>query len=187
MTTEQCLLNPNRNPQLDRQAIEQLLHQSLGTRHVIWLPGGIVGDDTDGHIDDIARFVAPDTVVAIRAPLDHPDHAMLESNWQALVQARDQHGELLNIIELPVPDLFYYDFPDDDYGPGGHLPVPASYANFLMANNHLFVPVFGQQSDDVALERLSAAMPHWSVMPIRADYLVIGLGSLHCLTMQEVA
>ncbi len=185
MTTEQCLLNANRNPQLSRAQLEAKLHESLGTNHVIWLPGGIVGDDTDGHIDDIARFVAADRVVAIRAPESHPDFAMLDANWQSLQQARDQAGNRLTIIELPVPDLFHYDFPDDEHGPGGHLPVPASYANFLIANRTVFVPVFGQRSDEVALNRLEQALPGYRIEPIRAEWLVVGLGALHCLTMQE--
>ncbi len=185
MTTEQCLLNANRNPHLTREQIEQQLHQVLGTRHIIWLPGGIVGDDTDGHIDDIARFVAPDRVVAIRAPQSHPDFEMLDANWQALQSVRDQNGNRLTIVELPVPDLFHYDFPDDEHGPGGHLPVPASYANFLIANNAVFVPVFGQPSDEVALSQMEQAMPGYRIEPIRAEWLVVGLGALHCLTMQE--
>jgi agmatine deiminase len=187
MTTEQCLLNTNRNPHLSRESIVRELHEALGTSHVIWLPGGIIGDDTDGHIDDIARFVNADTVVGLRAPADHPDAEMLNKNWDALQSARDQDGKKLNLIELPVPEPIMYDFPADRFGPGGLNPVPASYANFIIANGGVFVPIFGQKSDDVALRTLERAMPKHRVIGLRADALVVGLGSFHCLSQQEPA
>ena len=179
LTTEQCLLNPNRNPGLARAQIEAKLHSVLGTNCVIWLPGGIEGDDTDGHIDDVARFISPDTVVAISAEPGHPDHAMTEANLAVLRQARDQSGNRLNIMELPVPQPIMYDYP------GSLSPVPASYANFLIANSHVFVPVFGQAADDQALKVLSGVMPGFSVVPVRAEHLVVGLGALHCLSQQQ--
>ncbi len=187
MTTEQCLLNPNRNPTMGRDQIIAELHLALGTRHVIWLPGGIVGDDTDGHIDDIARFVNPTTVLAIRAEKSHPDFDVLNRNRQALTQARDQDGRRLEIIDLPVPDPILYNFPADRFGPGGVNPVPASYANFLIANRGVFVPVFGQKNDQAALDIIAAAMPKHTIVPIRAEFLVVGLGALHCLSQQEPA
>ncbi len=187
MTTEQCLLNPNRNPHLSREQIIAELHQALGTRHVIWLPGGIIGDDTDGHIDDIARFVNPTTVLAIRAEHGHPDFEVLDRNRQALTAARDQDGRQLEIIDLPVPEPILYNFPADRFGPGGVNPVPASYANFLIANKAVFVPVFAQKTDQRALDIIAAAMPKHTVVPIRAEFLVVGLGALHCLSQQEPA
>lgn len=185
LTTQQCLLNPNRNPHLSREQIEQALHAALGTRHVIWLPGGIVGDDTDGHVDDIARFVAPDRVVCVRARQGHPDHAVLEENYRALRAARDQDGRKLEVVELPAPEPMRYRFPPDRFGPGGELPVPASYANFLMVNGWVFVPVFGQKSDDQALRILEQAMPGYRIVGLEARHLVVGLGAFHCLSQQE--
>jgi agmatine deiminase len=185
MTTEQCLLNPNRNPHLSRNQIERDVHEALGTRHTIWLPGGIVGDDTDGHIDDIARFVAVDHVVATRAPAGHPDHDVLERNWEALQLARDQDGRPLQLTPLPAPDPVMYDFPPDRFGPGGVNPVPASYANFLIANGCVCVPIFGQKTDDLALRTLEAAMPDHKIIGLRAEHLVVGLGAFHCLSQQQ--
>jgi agmatine deiminase len=187
MTTEQCLLNKNRNPRKSRAAIIEEVHEALGTHHAIWLPGGIVGDDTDGHIDDIARFVNPTTVVGIKAPRGHQDFETLERNWKALQTARDQDGRKLTVIELPVPDPILYKFPADRFGPGGVNPVPASYANYIVANGAAFVPIFGQASDDRALRVLEQAMPNHKIVGVRAEFLVVGLGAFHCLSQQEPA
>lgn len=190
MTTRQCLINPNRNPDLNQQQIEQMLHDALGTKHVIWLPGGIEGDDTDGHIDDVARFINADTVAAVRSggpDAAHPDSEVLERNWQALQDARDQSGGKLNLVELPAPAPIFYDYPADEFGPGGRKPLPASYANFLITNGAVFVPIFGQHPDDTALRTLERAMPGYSVIGIRAERLVIGLGAFHCLSMGQPA
>jgi agmatine deiminase len=181
MTTEQCLLNPNRNPGLTRGQIESKLHDTLGTRHVIWLPGGIRGDDTDGHIDDVARFVSPGTVVAVSAEKNHPDHDVTQKNLRALRAAADQDGRPLRVVELPVPEPVYYDYPE------GRGPVPASYANFLAANGHVFVPTFRQPADDLALGVLAAEMAGFSVVPVPAQWLVVGLGALHCLSQPQPA
>jgi agmatine deiminase len=187
MTTEQCLLNKNRNPRKPPSAIVKEIHAALGTRHVIWLPGGIVGDDTDGHIDDIARFVNVDTVVAVRAEKSNPDFKVLDANWKVLAKAEDQDGNKLNIIPLPAPKPILYNFPADRFGPGGLNPVPASYANFLIANDAVVVPIFGQKTDDVALKTLEKAMPGREIIGVRAESLVVGLGSFHCLSQQEPA
>lgn len=185
MTTEQCLLNKNRNPHLTRREIVKQMHEALGTRHVIWLPGGIVGDDTDGHIDDIARFVSEDTIVAVHAEKDHPDYAMLQKNWDALANAVDQDENPLKILALPMPQPILYNFPADRFGPGGVNPVPASYANFLIANDVVAVPIFGQDTDDQALAILQKAMPKHQVTGVRAEHLVVGLGAFHCLSQQQ--
>ena len=188
MTTEQCLLNPNRNPHLSRDDIERRVHDALGTTHTIWLPGGIVGDDTDGHIDDIARFTAPDRIVAIAPPKGHADYDVLSRNLEALQSARDQDGRKITVIPLPAPDPIQYCFPADRFGPGGTNPVPASYANFLIANGVAFVPVFNQKRDDEAirvLEQAFAGTPVKRIVPLRADHLVVGLGSFHCLSQQQ--
>jgi len=188
LTTQQCLYNSNRNPWAPPDVIEQTLHDALGTRHIIWLPGGIAGDDTDGHIDDVARFVSPDCVAIVVAPEGHEDHATMQRNLEALKQAKDQDGNALHIVGLPAPEPILYDFPAlpsvDRPGPA---PVPASYANFLIANDAVFVPVFGQATDDVACGVLEKVLPGRSIVPVRAEHLVVGLGALHCLSMQQPA
>ncbi len=185
MTTEQCLLNVNRNPHLSRDEIIHTLHEALGTWHVIWLPGGIEADDTDGHIDNVARFIRPGTVVAPRALRNHPDHRVLELNWQVLKHARDEKGHRLHLIELPTPRPIYYDYPRTESRPGGRQLIPASYANFLIANSGVFVPTFGQPTDDEALRTLERAMPDHHVVPVRCEHLAVGLGTIHCLTLQQ--
>ena len=189
LTTQQCLLNPNRNPDLTRDDIERVLGGALAVSNVIWLPGGIVGDDTDGHIDDLARFVSRDTVVAVGPPLesDHPDAAVLRENLAALKNARDEHGRHLTVIELPAAELMHYDFPPDRFGPGGRHPVPCSYANFLISNGAVYLPAFGSPRDDQAARVLEAAMPGYEIVPLRADRLVVGLGAFHCLSQQQPA
>ncbi|MEM6506289.1 MAG: agmatine deiminase family protein [Planctomycetota bacterium] len=188
MTTQQCLFNANRNPWARPEVIEQALHDALGTRHVVWLPGGIAGDDTDGHIDDVARFVSPDCVAVVVAPEGHADHAATQRNLSALQQARDQDGDALQIVGLPTPEPILYDFPTlPSVETPGPAPVPASYANFLIANDAVFVPAFGQAADEVACGVLEKVLPGRSVVPVRAEHLVVGLGALHCLSMQQPA
>ena len=186
LTTRQCLENANRNPEAGGQGIERMLCEALGVTNLVWLPGGIEGDDTDGHVDDLARFVRRDTVAAVRAPSGHPDHDMLEANWKALQSARDERGQRLQLVELPCPEPRHHDFPADRFGPGGRRMVPASHANFLFANGHVFVPAFGGPSDDVACRRLEQASGCRAV-PVMARWLVVGLGSLHCLSCQQPA
>lgn len=187
LTTGQCLLNKNRNPLMKKRDIEKSLHQALGAEHIIWLPGGIIGDDTDGHVDDIARFIKADTVAGLRAPANHPDKPMLDRNWKVLQKARDQNGQKLNLVMLPVPEPIFYDFPADRFLFAGRRPVAASYANFFMCNQKVFVPVFGQATDDQACRVLEDALSGWRIVPIRAEFLVVGMGSLHCLTQQQPA
>ncbi len=188
MTTRQCLLNPNRNPTMTQPQIEQALHDALGTRHVIWLPGGIAGDDTDGHIDDVARFIAPERVAAVCPSfnaVEDEDHHILSRNYDALKQARDQDGRRLELVDLPTPQPLYYDYPPDPYTSGGRRRLPASYANFLIANGAVFVPTFGQASDEIALRTLEQAMPRYTIVGVRCEHLIVGLGAIHCMTMQQ--
>ena len=185
LTTEQCLLNVNRNSKLTRAQIEQGLHDALGTRHIIWLPGGIEGDDTDGHIDDVARFINPTTIAMIRAPKGHPDHEMLERNWAALSQAKDQDGHAINLVALPVPEPRFYDYPPIGNDEGGRYQLPMSHANFLILNEGVLVPTFGQKSDDLALAALQKAMPRHTIVGVPCDWLVVGFGTMHCLSMQQ--
>ncbi len=178
LTTEQCLLNPNRNPSLDRGAIEQLLMDALGVRQVIWLGDGIVGDDTDGHIDDLTRFVAPDTVVTVVEPRrDDPNHAPLAANREFLDQVRLTSGQRLEVLELPMPEPVYH----------GDERLPASYANFLITNEAVLLPTFGCTADDKAAGVLRECFPGRRVVPVDCRVLVAGLGAIHCLTQQVPA
>jgi len=176
LTTEQCLLNENRNADLSRREIELFLEDTLGVAHVIWLGEGVAGDDTDGHIDDIARFVDPHTVVCIREtnPRDE-NYGRLKENFERLQNATDQDGNKLNIVTLPCPSAIWYD--------GSRL--PASYANFYIANDIVLVPVFDDPNDGQALGVLRELFADRKVIGLRCNEVVVGLGALHCVTQQE--
>jgi agmatine deiminase len=176
LTTEQCLLNENRNPDMSRGEIEQFLKDTLGVRHIIWLAEGIVGDDTDGHIDDIARFIDPITVVCVLEtnPKDE-NYVPLQENYDRLKGARDQDGHPLSVVTLPCPA------PLDHVG----LRLPASYANFYIANKVVLVPVFDDPNDDKALGVLRELFPERRVVGLPCKALVAGLGAIHCVTQQE--
>jgi agmatine deiminase len=175
LTTEQCLLNSNRNPALTRADIEAALDRYLGADQVIWLGEGIAGDDTDGHVDDIARFTAEGTVVTAVEP-DPADvnFAPLRDNRERLHAARLHDGRPLQVIELPMPQPLYR---------GGQR-LPASYANFYIGNRVVLAPVFGCPQDNVAVEILAGCFPGRRVVAIDSRALVIGLGTFHCLTQQ---
>jgi agmatine deiminase len=178
ITTEQCLLHPNRNPQLSKAEIEQYLREYLGVRHILWLKEGIAGDDTDGHIDDIARFVNPATVLCARQPdASDPDHEVLEENFRLLEAATDQDGNPLRVIPLPAPGWV-----GDAEGR-----LPASYANFYIGNTKVLVPLFDTENDAAALEIIQSVFPDRRVVGINARYLVYGLGTFHCMTQQQPA
>lgn len=178
MTTEQCLLNPNRNPHLDRAEIEEYLKSYLGVEKVLWLGEGIIGDDTDGHIDDLARFVSPTTIVCVleEDPADE-NYGLLQDNYRRLQQARDAHGRHYEIIPLPMPGRV---------GNREAERLPASYANFYIANQVVLVPIFGHpRHDQRAVEILSPLFPHRQVIPINCEPLVWGMGTIHCVTQQQ--
>ncbi len=178
LTTEQCLLNRNRNPRLSRARIEEYLKNSLGVRHILWLGEGIVGDDTDGHIDDIARFVNPTTVACIiEANPQDDNYRLLQENYQRLHSARDQDGNKLEIVCLPCPAPVFYD--------GARL--PASYANFYVANEIVLVPVFDDANDSKALGIFQECFPTRKIIGLRCNEVVAGLGAIHCVTQQEPA
>jgi agmatine deiminase len=176
LTTEQCLLNPNRNPHLGRSEIEQILRNYLGVEHIIWLGEGIVGDDTDGHVDDVARFVNPDTVVCILEQDSRDEnYVVLRENFERLAAARDQNGRKLLVVPLPCPGPLVYQ--------GDRL--PASYANFYVANHVVLVPIYDHPNDHLALGILGELFPDRKVMGIPSASVVIGLGAIHCVTQQQ--
>lgn len=175
LTTEQCLLNANRNPDLDRAMIEQELKDAFGIERIVWLGEGIQGDDTDGHIDEITRFVTAGTVItAIEPNRDDPNFIPLQANRQSLERVRLSDGTALEIIDLPMPEPVHYR--------GARL--PASYANFYIANDLVLVPEFGVAGDAAAAAVLADCFPGRHVVGIDCRYLVAGLGGLHCLTQQ---
>jgi agmatine deiminase len=181
LTTESCLLNPNRDrPGLDRSRgnIERWLFEMLGARKTLWLEDGIEGDDTDGHIDDLTRFVAPGRVVtAVESDPRDVNYRVLAENRRRLETMTDATGRSLEVIELPSPGRID--------GPDGRL--PASYANFYFANRGVLLPVFGVDSDREAIGVLESCIPDRPVIPIPGRDLVRGLGAVHCLTQQEPA
>jgi agmatine deiminase len=183
MTTEGCLLHPNRNPGLDRRGVEGVLRRWFGVRRVLWLGRGIEGDDTDGHVDDVARFVAPRTVVACVEPDPaDPNHAILEDNLARLRGAKDALGRTLRVVPLPMPE------PVEEENPvPGHeaFRAPASYANFYVANRVVLVPVFKQKRDAEALRILRGLFPRRRVHGIDCRAVVGGNGALHCVTQQQ--
>ena len=178
LTTEQCLLNKNRNPHLSRTEIEDFLGDSLGVSHVLWLGEGIVGDDTDGHIDDIARFVDPTTVVCtVESNSRDENYRYLQENFERLQSARDQDGRKLSIATLPCPG------PVECEG----VRLPASYANFYIANEVVLVPIFNDANDRPALGILQDLFPRRKIIGLRCNEVVAGLGAIHCVTQQQPA
>ncbi|MBL8830093.1 MAG: agmatine deiminase family protein, partial [Planctomycetaceae bacterium] len=176
LTSEQCLLNPNRNPTLSREQIEQYLCDYTAARNVIWLGEGIVGDDTDGHVDELARFVGPGTIVAAVEP-DPTDvnYAALQDNLARLVAARDEHGQPFEVIPLPLPGPVVIN----------GVRMPASYCNFYVANGVVIVPEFGDPQDRVAQEIIGKFFPSRQVIGLGARDLIWGRGAFHCITQQQ--
>ncbi len=176
LTTEQCLLNKNRNPNLSREEIEKYLHDYLGATHIIWLKRGIEGDDTDGHIDDLARFVNKNTVlVALEKDKEDGNYFALRENFDLLQRAKDQDGNRLNVVTLPMPRPVVYN--------GSRL--PASYTNFYIANRTVLVPVFNDPSDSEALGTIQKLFPERKVIGINCRAMVYGFGAIHCATQQQ--
>jgi len=177
LTTESCLLNPNRNPQLSREQVEQRLHNYLGVREILWLGAGIAGDDTDGHIDDLARFVSEHAVAAVvEEDRDDENYEPLQENLARLREmkiGRDQ----IDIVTLPMPKKIVRE----------NLRLPASYANFYIANSCVLVPTFADPADKVALSSLHKLFPDRRVIGIDSRELIWGLGAFHCLTQQQPA
>jgi agmatine deiminase len=180
LTTEECLLSEIqcRNPGLKHGDYEKIFAEYLGIREIIWLGKGIVGDDTHGHVDDLARFVNPTTVVTVvEKNTKDANHAPLKDNVKRLKKARDQRGKPLTVVELPMPKPLIFE--------GTRL--PASYANFLICNNLVIVPTFNDANDRFALNILAECFPKHDVVGIHSVDLVWGFGTLHCMSQQEPA
>ena len=176
VTTESCILNPNRNNGISRDAMETVLKDYLGISKVIWLHGEMEGDDTDGHIDNLARFVNPTTMLcAVEEDDEDPNYRCLKNNFDHLRSATDQDDNLFEIVALPMPGYI------------GSPRLPASYANFYIANKSVLVPVYGHRNDKRALSILEPLFPEREIIPIPSTTLILGLGGVHCLTQQQPA
>lgn len=174
LTTEECLLNPNRNPNYDKPLIEDYLKTYFGVNTVVWLKGELTGDDTDGHIDNVARFVNENTILcAWEEDASNPNAKCLTWNYNFLKENYPQ----FNLIKLPMPQLYVLN----------GLNCPASYANFYIANNKVIVPTYGVANDERAIEIISACFPNHKTIGLSAKYLIWGQGSFHCLSKQEPA
>ncbi len=177
LTSESCLLNPNRNPNLGRAEIEQRLRDYLGVTEILWLGDGIEGDDTDGHVDDLARFVSERTVVTVvEENRDDANFEPLQENL-ARLRAMKVGGEPLEVVTLPMPAKIVRE----------DLRLPASYANFYIANESILLPTFADPNDTVAETTLRQVFPTRKIVPIDCTELIWGLGAFHCLTQQQPA
>ena len=179
LTTESCLLNKNRNPSMSKTAIERALRDYLGVHTIYWLGDGIVGDDTDGHIDDMTRFFSVEGIVtATESNKKDKNYPILRENLARLQALRTPAGKPFNIVELPMPKPAFFE--------GQQL--PASYANFLVINGAVLMPTFQQPKRDAeAAEVLAACFPGRTIIPIDCLELVWGLGTLHCISQQQPA
>lgn len=182
LTTESCLLSPTRNPHLNKKQIEKYLKDYLGATNVLWLKEGIGGDDTSGHIDDLARFVNENTVICmIEQDKKNENYKNLKENFRRLEKMRDQDGKKLNVIEIPMPKPVP--------GPKGKgyedAFAPASYANFYIANNAVLLPIFKDELDDEVVQIFEKFFPARKIVPIDCRDLVWGLGAIHCSTQQQ--
>jgi len=178
LTTESCLLNPNRNPHLSRKEIEQYLREYLGATNILWLGEGIAGDDTDGHVDDLARFANPSTVVAaVEEDPSDENYGALKDNLRRLKSMNDEAGSPLEIVTLPMPPAVYYE--------GQRM--PASYVNFYIANGIVLMPAYHPVTDPIAIATLERLFPTRRVVGLDCNDLVWGLGAFHCVTQQQPA
>lgn len=176
LTTTACLLNENRNPHLNQQQIEEYLQNYYGIEQVLWLGDGIIGDDTDGHIDDITRFINEETVVTVvEEDKNDENYHILQENLSQLKTMRLLNGKQLDIVELPMPDPVIYE----------DQRLPASYANFYIANSAVVVPTYRCANDDRALNILQGCFPDRKVIGVDSTDIIWGLGSFHCLSQQE--
>lgn len=176
LTTSQCLLNKNRNPQLSKEQIEKYLNKYIGATNILWLEEGITGDDTDGHIDDIARFANPNTIIcAIEKNKNDDNYEILQKNYKVLKKMKDQNGKPFKIVTLPMPDPVYYK----------KQRLPATYLNFLITNKSVIVPTYRSRHDKTALDVLAKLFTNRKIVRIDCTDLIWGLGAIHCSTQQQ--
>jgi agmatine deiminase len=175
LTTEQCLLNPNRNACLPKEKIEKYLKDYLGVSHIIWLRSGIAGDDTDGHVDDLARFVNPTTVVCAYEDSDDENSIALKQNYEILCKSTDQDSRKIKIVKLPMPGNIEYN----------KKRLPASYTNFYISNKTVLVPTFRSENDRLALSILQKQFPKRRVVGVDCVDLICGFGAIHCISQQQ--
>jgi len=177
LTTESCILNENRNPSLSKNEMEQILKDCLGVKKILWLKRGISGDDTDGHIDEVARFVRPGTIVCSIEKNDNDiNYAILKENLEILKKSTGIHGETFTVVEIPMPDPVEID----------DIRLPASYMNFYITNGTVLVPVFGQKEKDrIAINILTKLFPNRNIVGINSIPLLFGYGAIHCITQQQ--
>jgi agmatine deiminase len=176
LTTTSCLLNENRNPHLNQKQIEEFLYNYYGVENILWLGDGILGDDTDGHIDDLTRFVNADTVITVvETNRSDENYVPLRDNLKELSKLRLENGKQMNIVELPMPEAIVYE----------DMRLPASYANFYISNKYVIVPTFRDKNDDKAVEIIQKTFSDRKVIGLDSLDIIWGLGSFHCLSQQE--
>ncbi len=182
LTTEQCLLNSNRNPNLSKDEIEKFLMTYFGANHIIWLKSGVAGDDTDGHIDNLARFVNPRTILCAYEEKDSDEnHSVLRENFEILLKSADQDGRKLKIIKMPMPPAICA------HVRGKKTRLPASYLNFYIGNKVVLVPAFKHKNDQVALRIIQKVLPNKKVIGIDCTDMIYGMGAIHCVMQQQPA
>lgn len=180
LTTEQCLLNKNRNPHLLRAELEKFLMNYFGASHIIWLKDGISGDDTDGHIDNLARFTDPETVLcAFEENESDENYSALKENYEILLQSTDQDGKKLKVIKVPMPPHILSTVRDEK------TRLPASYLNFYVANKVVLVPIYKHKNDRVALKIIQKQFPGRKAVGIDCTDLIYGMGAIHCVMQQQ--
>ncbi len=182
LATEQCLLNKNRNPKILREEMEKNLKDFLGAKKVIWLQKGLVNDHTDGHIDELARFVAPNKILcAYEENASEENYKVLNDNYQTLIKATDNHNSPFEVIKLPIPHVVYDS--TKPFEAGGK--APASYTNFYIGNEMVLASVFNDVNDQRALEIIQSCFIGRKVIPIDCSDVIYGGGGVHCMTQQE--
>ena len=176
LTTEQTLLNPNRNPDLNKKQIENYLSDYLGASKIIWLKKGLVNDHTDGHIDDVAKFVSSNKILcAYEDNVEDENFKILNDNYQILKNSTDQNGRPFELIKLPMPHMKY----DDG------LKAPVSYCNFYIGNSVILAPIFNDPNDAKALAIIQSCFPERKVVAIDCSEIIYGGGAIHCMTKQQ--
>lgn len=177
LTTKQCLLNPNRNPHLDQEAVESGLKAALGMEKILWIEEGLLNDHTDGHIDTIARFIAPHKIMCMEPTSeDDPNYQVLKDIGSQLENMTDAKGRKIDVVRIPSPNLVL----DDE----GQI-MPASYLNFYISNDSVIIPIYGSPNDDLAVQAIAKHFPNRKVIGLSAKHILLGGGAFHCITCHQ--